>query len=158
MMTLEQMITKIAREAKAASRALAGATTAAKNRALRAMARGLRRSRRTLLAANALDVAAARRAGLSAALLDRLTLTSRRIEEMCAGIEQVAALPDPVGAVLRRWRRPNGLLIRKVRVPLGVIGIIYESRPNVTSDCASLCLKSGNAVVLRGGAESFRSN
>ena len=157
-MSLETTITTIAKDAKRASRVLAQSSTAAKNRALHAMAVGLRRAERRLLAANAGDVAAGRRAGLSAALLDRLTLTPQRIEEMCRGIEQVAGLPDPVGAVLRQWRRPNGLRIRKVRVPLGVIGIIYESRPNVTADCAALCLKSGNSTILRGGSEALRSN
>ena len=157
-MRLQQMIMRIAQEAKTASRALARATTATKNRALRAMATGLRRSQRALLAANARDVAAARRAGISGALIDRLTLTPARIEEMCRGIEQVIALPDPVGEVLRQWRRPNGLHIHKVRVPLGVIGIIYESRPNVTADCAALCLKSGNSTILRGGSEALHSN
>ena len=122
------------------------------------MAEGLRAQRVLILAANADDVQAAKAQGLFAALLDRLTLTEQRLEEMVASVEAVRQLPDPVGAVIRAWRQPNGLEIRKVRVPLGVIGIIYESRPNVTSECASLCLKSGNAVVLRGGAESFRSN
>ncbi len=157
-MDLQTAITKIAREAKAASRVLSRTPTATKNRALRMMATGLRRAQRALLAANRRDVAAAQRASLSTALVDRLTLTPARIEEMCRGIEQVAALPDPIGAVIREWRRPNGLRIRKVRVPLGVIGIIYESRPNVTADCAVLCLKSGNSTILRGGSEALHSN
>jgi glutamate-5-semialdehyde dehydrogenase len=122
------------------------------------MAERLRGARGAILEANARDVAAAGAAGLSGALIDRLTLSEARVEEMIRSMEEVAALPDPVGETIRSWRRPNGLEIRKVRVPLGVIGIIYESRPNVTSDCASLCLKSGNAVVLRGGAEAFGSN
>ncbi len=157
-MSLTTIITRLAREAKDASRVLANTSTAAKNRALKTMAVGLRRAEGRLLAANAGDVAAGRRAGLSEALIDRLTLTPQRIEEMCRGIAQVASLPDPVGAVLRQWRRPNGLYLRKVRVPLGVIGIIYESRPNVTADCAALCLKSGNSTILRGGSEALRSN
>jgi glutamate-5-semialdehyde dehydrogenase len=145
-------------EARRAARELARAPTDLKNRALRGMAKALMEERETILSANARDVARARADGLSAALIDRLALDERRLGEMVASIESVAELPDPVGEVLRTWRRPNGMEIRKVRVPLGVVGIIYESRPNVTSDCAALCLKSGNAVVLRGGSESFRSN
>ena len=158
MSDLHAEIVRVVREAKVASRPLARASTERKNAALRAMAAALQAARGGILAANAEDVTAARAAGLSPALLDRLTLTDKRLEEMVASVEAVAGLPDPVGEVVRSWRRPNGLEIRKVRVPLGVIGIIYESRPNVTSECASLCVKSGNAVVLRGGAESFRSN
>jgi len=145
-------------EAKRASRQVASASSEQKNAALRGMAQALRANRQAVLAANAQDVASAGQAKLSGALIDRLTLNERRIEEMISSIDAVAQLPDPVGAVIRAWRRPNGLQIAKVRVPIGVIGIIYESRPNVTSECASLCLKSGNAVVLRGGTESFRSN
>lgn len=122
------------------------------------MARALKKRETVILAENAQDVEAAKADGLSPALIDRLTLTEQRLHEMIQSIEAVIALPDPVGEVVKTWQRPNGLLIRKTRVPLGVIGIIYESRPNVTSECASLCLKSGNAVILRGGAESFRSN
>ncbi len=122
------------------------------------MAEIVRKHQADILSANAHDVTAAKAEGLSAALIDRLTLTQTRLGEMGQSIEAIVALPDPVGEVVKTWQRPNGLEIRKTRVPLGVIGIIYESRPNVTSDCASLCLKSGNAVVLRGGAESFRSN
>ena len=157
-MSLEQDVIRIVHEAKQASVRIARASTDEKNAALREMASGLRAKRAEILAANAEDVQAAKTQGLSAALIDRLTLTQTRLEEMVASIEAVRQLPDPVGAVIRAWRQPNGLEIRKVRVPLGVVGIIYESRPNVTSECASLCLKSGNAVVLRGGAESFRSN
>lgn len=157
-LTLRDEIVRVAREARDAFRALSQATTEQKNRALMAMAECLHASRGAILKANADDVAAAQTDGLSAALVDRLTLGEQRLTEMVRSVEAVAALPDPVGEVIRRWRRPNGLEIRKVRVPLGVIGIIYESRPNVTSDCASLCVKSGNAVILRGGAESFRSN
>ena len=153
---LEESIVTLCRQARAAAPALARASTEAKNTALRAGAAGLRAHTRELLAANAADVAAA--AGVPPAFLDRLTLTPARIEAMAAGLEQVAALPDPVGEVITRWSRPNGLEIAQVRVPLGVIGIIYESRPNVTADAAALCLKSGNAVVLRGGTEAFRTN
>ena len=158
MPNLHADIIRVVREARAASRALARASTDEKHRALHAMAAALSTSRERILASNAEDVADARAAGLGSALIDRLALTEERLKEMVESVKAVAALPDPVGEVIRSWRRPNGLEIRKVRVPLGVIGIIYESRPNVTSECASLCVKSGNAVVLRGGAESFRSN
>ncbi|HTB23472.1 MAG TPA: glutamate-5-semialdehyde dehydrogenase [bacterium] len=143
--------------AKAASTALRTAPRAQKDKALLAMAQGLRQGKGALLAANALDMDAAK-ASLAPAMLDRLRLDEKRIEAMAVGLEQVAALPDPVGAVLRREVRPNGLSLEKVRVPLGVVGIVYESRPNVTVDAAALCLKSGNACVLRGGSESVRSN
>ncbi len=156
--TLQEEITKVVREAKEASRRLAQATRQEKDAALRAMANALNASRRAILQANALDVEQARKQSLSSALIDRLTLNDKRLDEMIQSVETVIALPDPVGEVIKRWRQPNGLDISKVRVPLGVIGIIYESRPNVTSECASLCIKSGNAVVLRGGAESFGSN
>jgi len=155
---LQAQIRQMAAEAKQAARQLAKASSKQKDEALGAMAASLRRHQSTILAANAQDIEQAQRAPLSSALIDRLTLTEKRLEEMVVSVESVMRLPDPVGEVLRTWRRPNGLEIRKVRVPLGVIGIIYESRPNVTSDCACLCLKSGNAVVLRGGSESFRSN
>jgi len=155
---LREQIQRVAAEAKHAARQLAKASSDQKNSALRAMAQELLAQRDGILKANADDVRAAQRGGSSEAFIDRLRLTDQRLEEMEQSIQAVAGLPDPVGAVLGSWRRPNGLEIRKVRVPLGVVGIIYESRPNVTSDCASLCLKSGNAVVLRGGTESFRSN
>ena len=151
-------IIALARAARAAVPRLSQAGTAEKHRALQAMADRLRDQRQEIRRANARDVQAAESAGLSPALIDRLALTDRRIDEMIASVEAVIALPDPVGEVIRSWRRPNGLEIRKVRVPLGVIGIIFESRPNVTTECASLCLKSGNAVILRGGAEAFQSN
>ena len=156
--SLQEGITRVARQARDAARTLAFASTDQKNAALRAMAEIVRKHQADILSANAHDVTAAKAEGLSAALIDRLTLTQTRLGEMGQSIEAIVALPDPVGEVVKTWQRPNGLEIRKTRVPLGVIGIIYESRPNVTSDCASLCLKSGNAVVLRGGAESFRSN
>ncbi|MDP3703367.1 MAG: glutamate-5-semialdehyde dehydrogenase [Candidatus Omnitrophota bacterium] len=143
---------------KDAARILSRASTEQKNAALAAMAKRLQAQQAAILEANAQDVKGATSQGLSSVLVDRLRLNPQRIAEMVASIEAVIALPDPVQEVLRQWVRPNGLDIRKVRVPLGVIGIIYESRPNVTSECASLCVKSGNAVILRGGAESFDSN
>jgi glutamate-5-semialdehyde dehydrogenase len=148
----------LGRQARAASRQLAAASTDAKNRALRAMAAAVRAQRESLLAANARDLEAARAAGLDAALLDRLALTDKVIATMAEGLEQVAALPDPVGEITDMKRRPSGIQVGKMRVPLGVIGIIYESRPNVTADAAALCLKSGNAAILRGGKEALHSN
>ena len=130
----------------------------AKNEALLKSAAALRRESQTLLAANAYDVEAGRGNGLSAAMLDRLTLTEERIEGMAKGLEIIVDLPDPVGETVAMWRRPNGLEIGQVRVPLGVVGIIYESRPNVTADAAGLGLKAGNAVILKGGSEAFRTN
>ncbi len=153
-----ESVLRVATEARGAAAHVAKASSAQKDQALRAMADGLRRQGQAILAANAGDVARAVESGLSKALIDRLTLTDKRPGEMIASVEAVIQLPDPVGEVIRSWRRPNGLQISKVRVPIGVIGIIYESRPNVTSECASLCLKSGNAVVLRGGQETFASN
>ena len=146
------------RAAKLAAQTLARAGTAAKNAALLAMAEALGTAQEAILEANAQDVQAAQERGLSPHSVERLTLTLRRIEEMQMGLEQVAALPDPIGEVLSGRRRPNGLEITKIRVPLGVIGIIYESRPNVTVDAAALCLKSGNAALLRGGSEAIHSN
>ncbi len=146
------------RRAKTAARALATLHEEGKNAVLRAMAQGLRAAEADILCANARDTAAGKEKGLSSAMLDRLALTPIRIETMAAGIEEVAALPDPVGELLEEWTRPNGIHIRKVRVPIGVIGIIFESRPNVTADAAVLCLKSGNATLLRGGSEAIHSN
>jgi glutamate-5-semialdehyde dehydrogenase len=151
-------IRALAEAARAASRALASATGEQKNAALQAMAAGLLAGEGGILRANRDDVAGAREAGNTAAFVDRLTLTPPRIQAMAAGLRQIADLPDPVGEVTGMWRRPNGLQVGRMRVPLGVIGFIYESRPNVTADAAGLCLKSGNAVVLRGGAEALRSN
>jgi glutamate-5-semialdehyde dehydrogenase len=148
----------LGRRARAAARVVAKADTDTKNRALRAMAVAVRRERAKLLAANAEDVAAAKAAGLEPALVDRLTLTENSVESMAEGLEQVAALPDPVGAITDLAERPTGIKVGKMRVPLGVIGIIYESRPNVTADAAALCLKSGNACILRGGSEAIRAN
>ena len=155
---IERAVLETVTQAKQAGRRIARASTSEKNTVLAAMATRMRQDQQAILSANQQDVAQARSAGLGEALVERLTLNAQRLQEMMASVEAVAALPDPVGQVIRSWRQSNGLEIRKVRVPLGVIGIIYESRPNVTSDCASLCVKSGNAVVLRGGSESFRSN
>ena len=144
--------------AKNAARVLAVAGTARKNAALEAVARAILARQGDILAANAADLAAGREAGLRPALLDRLALDEGRLNGIVEGVRQVAALPDPIGEVTKMGTRPNGLVIGRRRVPLGVIGIIYEARPNVTVDAAALCLKSGNAVILRGGKEAFRSN
>jgi glutamate-5-semialdehyde dehydrogenase len=154
---LQATMRSIGREARSAARILALAPAAQKNRALAAIAAAVRRLRSAILAANAEDVAEAKSAGATAAFLDRLTLDPKRIEAMAAGLDAVRKLKDPVGAVMASWRRPNGMRIERVRVPLGVVGVIYESRPNVTADAGALCLKAGNAVILRGGSESFRS-
>jgi len=151
-------IPELARRAKAASRVLATASSAVKDEALRAAADLLEARTADILAANALDVAGAEDAGIPAGLVDRLRLTDDRIAAMAAGLRQVATLPDPVGEELDGWVRPNGLRISRVRVPLGVVAIIYESRPNVTSDAAGLCLKSGNAAFLRGSSTAVNSN
>jgi glutamate-5-semialdehyde dehydrogenase len=155
---LERDMREIGVAARQASELLARAEPARKTAALQHAAAEVRAARVELLAANAEDLAAARQAGLSGALLDRLLLDEKRIEAMAVGLETVAALPDPVGTELARWTRPNGLDIARVRIPIGVIGIIYESRPNVTADAGGLCLRAGNAVILRGGSESFRSS
>jgi glutamate-5-semialdehyde dehydrogenase len=149
----------IGRRARAASRALSMASADQKNAALAAMAGEIRRYIGTIIAENKADVADARgSSNPTEAFLDRLLLTEQRVEAMAAGIEAVAALPDPVGAVMDRWTRPNGMTIERVRVPLGVIAIVYESRPNVTADAGTLCVKAGNAAILRGGSDSFRSS
>lgn len=151
-------VTEKGKTAKAASRQLAVIPTKIKNYALERMAEALDRNAKTILAANSLDLEAGEKKELSRSLLDRLALDGKRIKEMIEGINAVKSLPDPVGEVLAEWERPNGLKIKKVRVPLGVIGIIYEARPNVTVDSAALCLKSGNAVILRGGSDAIKSN
>jgi glutamate-5-semialdehyde dehydrogenase len=151
-------VRSLAEAARAASRALAIAPTEQKDAALRAMARHLRRAAPAILAANAEDVAGARAAGRTGALVDRLVLNESRLEAMARAVEEVATLKDPVGEVTETWERPNGLQVRKARLPLGVVLMIYEARPNVTSDAAALCLKSGNAALLRGGSEAARSN
>lgn len=149
---------EIGRSARAAARALALASTAQKDRALALMAAAIRAQKARILAANAEDLSEARAAGVAGAFLDRLALDEARVEAIAAGIELVRALTDPVGTVTESWTRPNGMTIERVRVPLGVIGIIYESRPNVTADAGALCLKSGNAAILRGGSDSLRSS
>jgi glutamate-5-semialdehyde dehydrogenase len=157
-MDVKTYMQQVGRQAREASRATARASTAAKNTALLAMAQAIRERRDELLAANAADVADARNNGLDAAMIDRLTLTEKSVEAMAQGLEQVAALPDPIGEITDMKRRPSGIQVGKMRVPLGVVGIIYEARPNVTADAAALCLKSGNAAILRGGKESLRAN
>jgi len=151
------LMVRIGRQAKDAAARLSLASTEIKNAALVEAAAALRADTATINAANATDLATARERGLSAAMMDRLRLDDSRIEAMAAGLEAILALPDPVGQTVAEWTRPNGLRIARVRVPLGVIGIIYESRPNVTADAGALCLKAGNAAILRGGSESFHS-
>jgi glutamate-5-semialdehyde dehydrogenase len=148
----------IGHAARSAAEVLSHASTDQKNRALRAAAAALRARRHKIIAANARDLEEAVAKELAPAMLDRLALDEKRVESMARGLEDVAALPDPIGTTLAEWTRPNGMLIQRVRVPLGVIGIIYESRPNVTADAGALCLKSSNAVILRGGSESSRSS
>ncbi|HXX04871.1 MAG TPA: glutamate-5-semialdehyde dehydrogenase, partial [Xanthobacteraceae bacterium] len=154
---LETVMREIGREAHKAARVLALAPSSRKNSGLAAMARAIRQSQAAILAANAEDMAEAKSAGATPAFLDRLVLDAKRVEAMAAGIDAIRKLKDPVGTIMASWRRPNGLRIERVRVPLGVIGVIYESRPNVTADAGALCLKSGNAVILRGGSEGFRT-
>jgi glutamate-5-semialdehyde dehydrogenase len=148
----------LGRAAVSASQVLAQADTATKNTALKAAAAAVRAQSAAILAANRIDMQQATERGLSGSLLDRLKLDEGRVAAMARGLDDIAALDDPIGAVIAQWTRPNGMLIQRVRVPLGVIGIIYESRPNVTADAGALCLKSGNAVILRGGSESIQSN
>ena len=157
-MSIKDYMENVGRAAREASRATARASTEAKNNALLAMAQIIRERRDDLLSANARDLEAARAAGLDAAMIDRLTLSAKGIETMAQGLEQVAALPDPVGEITDMKRRPSGIQVGKMRVPLGVFGIIYEARPNVTADAAALCLKSGNAAILRGGKEALCCN
>jgi glutamate-5-semialdehyde dehydrogenase len=154
---LEAVMHEIGREARHAAHALALAPPAQKNRALAAMAKAIRRASAGILGANAQDLAKAKAGGATPAFLDRLALDVARIETMAAGLDVIRKLKDPVGSVMASWRRPNGMRIERVRVPLGVVGVIYESRPNVTADAGALCLKAGNAALLRGGSESFRS-
>jgi glutamate-5-semialdehyde dehydrogenase len=153
-----EAVKKALRRAREASSASARASTAVKNRTLDAVAAGLLRSKTSVLRANARDLRRAEREGLGAAKVDRLRITPARLEAMADGVRTVAKLSDPIGTVQRRWKRPNGLRLSKVTVPIGVVLIIYESRPNVTVECGALCLKSGNAVLLRGGKEAFDSN
>ncbi|MCU0779928.1 MAG: glutamate-5-semialdehyde dehydrogenase [Akkermansiaceae bacterium] len=158
MTPLEQTLDHMGRQARAAAYRLAQLSTAEKDSILRAMATAIRAAAPELLEANAKDLAAGREKGLSSAMLDRLRLDESRVEAIALGIDQVAALPDPVGLVMEAWERPNGIQIEQVRVPIGTIGIIYESRPNVTADAAALCFKAGNATILRGGSEAIHSN
>lgn len=153
-----ELAARVGREAREASRPLARASTDRKNRVLERLAKLIEARAEALVEANAADVDAGRAAGLAEAMLDRLTLTPSRIFGMAASVREVAALPDPVGEITERWERPNGMSIARMRIPLGVILIIYEARPNVTAEAAALCIKSGNAVVLRGGKEALRSN
>lgn len=148
------VMAELGRRAAAAARVLSTAAPETKRAALLAAADAIDASRDTILEANALDMATAQAAGLTAAFLDRLRLTGDRIAEMAGGLRAIADLPDPVGTVIAEWDRPNGLHIERVRTPLGVIGVIFESRPNVTADAGGLCLKAGNAVILRGGSDS----
>ena len=157
-MNIEQYMQDLGQRARAASRQMARATTGAKNAALTGIAEALCAQRETILSANREDMAAGRENGLDAALLDRLELTPARFDAMVEGLAQVAALPDPIGGITDLNYRPTGIQVGRMRVPLGVIGIIYESRPNVTIDAAALCLKSGNAAILRGGSEAIRAN
>jgi glutamate-5-semialdehyde dehydrogenase len=157
-MDLHEMVETIARDAKCSSEKLRSVKSTQKDVAIELMAAHILSKTNDILVENAKDVAFAGQKGLSAAMIDRLTLTEQRIDSMAVGLREVAKLPDPVGEVLGMWRRPNGLLVGRIRIPLGVIGFIYESRPNVTVDAASLCLKSGNAVLLRGGSEAIHSN
>lgn len=155
---IEDHVYKMGGEARGAALALAVLSEKKKNKILRAMATGIRSAAPEILEANGKDIAAGEERGLTLAMLDRLRLDAERLEAVARGVEKVATLPDPVGEILDEWDRPNGIQIQKLRVPIGVIGIIYESRPNVTSDAAVLCLKSGNATILRGGSEAIHSN
>lgn len=155
---LDQSLLDLGLAARSAARTLAKMSSQQKNDALNAIAENLRARAGDIRQSNFADVERSKKAGLSSAMIDRLTLTEERIEAMAAGIEEIKRLPDPVGEVIKMWKRPNGLRIGKVRVPIGVIGFIYESRPNVTVDAAGLCLKSGNAIILRGGSEAIESN
>lgn len=155
---IKEQVFMMGKQARAAALKLASLTTSQKNEILKAMALSLRAATSEIVAANKKDLSAGEVKGLSAAMLDRLRLDSERVEQIAAGVEQVSLLEDPVGEILSEWDRPNGLRFEQLRVPIGVIGIIYESRPNVTSDAAVLCLKSGNATILRGGSEAIHSN
>ncbi len=157
-MDIKEMVLGKAKGAKKAARVLASVSSGVKNDALVAMADGIMDASGKLKEENAKDLEYAREKGLSSALIDRLELNDKRIDGMASGLREIAALPDPIGEVTRMWKRPNGLQIGKIRVPIGVIGIIYESRPNVTADAVGLCLKSGNAIILRGGSEAINSN
>src|ERR1700683_4913287 len=154
---LTELMNALATRARAAARVLALASPAQKNKALDAIERAIRSHADEILAANVEDVTEARTSGATSAFIDRLTLTQGRIDAMADGVATVRGIEDPVSVVTERWKRPNGMTIERVRVPLGVVGVIFESRPNVAADAGVLCLKSGNAVILRGGSDSFRS-
>jgi glutamate-5-semialdehyde dehydrogenase len=156
--SLKQEAIRLGKQAKAAARGLAPLSSEEKNRALRLMAERLEAQSEYLLNENGKDLEAAKQAGISGAILDRIALNPNRVQSMAKGLREIAALPDPVHEIVKMWRRPNGLQVGRMRIPLGVIGIIYEARPNVTADAAALCLKSGNAVILRGGSEAHCSN
>jgi glutamate-5-semialdehyde dehydrogenase len=157
-MDFRSQVKEMAKKAKKASYQLARLSTDKKNKALCEMADGLERNRNLLIGENQKDLGGGKKAHLSSAMVDRLRLTQAVIQGMAEGLREVARLPDPVGEVVKMWRRPNGLMVGRMRIPIGVIGIIYESRPNVTTDAAGLCLKSGNSVILKGGSEAFHSN
>jgi glutamate-5-semialdehyde dehydrogenase len=157
-LSLKEEALRLGKNAKSAARALAPLSAAEKNRALLAMADELERSSALLISENKKDLESAKNASVSNAVLDRIALDPARVASMAKGLRDVVALPDPVHEVVKMWRRPNGLQVGRMRIPLGVIGIIYEARPNVTADAAALCLKSGNAVILRGGSEAHYSN
>src|SRR5512137_1182099 len=157
METAQEIIT-IARKAKEAARSVASLSTEQKNRVLRGVSRKLAEQRTALQAENERDLLNARAQNYAAAFIDRLTLSNKVLDEMIAGLEEVAQLADPIGEVTGMWKRPNGLLVGRMRIPLGVVGMIYESRPNVTVDASALCFKAGNAVILRGGSEALHSN
>ncbi len=157
-MDIKKYVMDLAREAQAGARSLGKASSAQKNRALEKMAEALKKGKAELVSENKKDISFAEQKGLSKALIDRLALNDKRIDEMARGLVEVTQLPDPVGEVVKMWKRPNGMTVGKMRVPIGLIGIIYESRPNVTADATSLCLKAGNGVILRGGSEAIHSN
>jgi glutamate-5-semialdehyde dehydrogenase len=157
-MDIKEFVFAKAKEAREGARSLGKASSKQKNLALIKMSEALKKREKELIKENAKDISFARKKGLSKAMIDRLTLNEKRINEMAQGLIEVAALPDPVGEVVKMWQRPNGMSVGKMRVPIGVIGIIYESRPNVTADATSLCLKAGNSVILRGGSEAIHSN
>jgi len=156
--TLKDEAMRLGKQAKAAARRLAALSSEDKNRALELMADKLEAQSEQLLEENNKDLEAAKSAGVSSSLLDRIALNPDRVRAMAKGLRDIGALPDPVHEIVKMWRRPNGLQVGRMRIPLGVIGIIYEARPNVTADAAALCLKSGNAVILRGGSEAHFSN
>lgn len=157
-MDIKEFVLSKAKEAREGARSLARASSGQKNAALIKMAEAFKKRSKELIKENAKDIVYAKKKDLSKAMIDRLTLDDKRIKEMAQGLNEVAALPDPVGEVVKMWQRPNGMTVGKMRVPIGVIGIVYESRPNVTADATSLCLKAGNAVILRGGSEAINSN